>query len=117
MKNQWKKGLIGIGIAVLIVIIAMMQYREDPVDFATDVKPIINKHCIACHGGVKKSSGFSLLFEEEAFGKTESGQPAIIPGDAEHSEFIKRLTSDDPEERMLYDAPSLTEEEMSVLTR
>lgn len=117
MKYQWKKGLVGIGIAVLIVIIAMMQYREDPVDFATDVKPIINKHCIACHGGVKKSGGFSLLFEEEAFGKTESGHPAIIPGDAEHSEFIKRLTSDDPEARMPYDAPPLTEEEISVLTR
>jgi len=117
MKNQWKKGLIGIGIAVVIVVIALLQYREAPVDFATEVKPIINKHCISCHGGVKKSGGFSLLFEEEAFAETEAGHPAIIPGDTEHSEFIKRLTSDDPEERMPYNAPPLSKAEINVLTR
>src|SRR5690606_21688251 len=90
---------------------------DEPVDSGTEIKPILNKHCIACHGGVKKNGGFSLLFEEEAFASTESGSPAIIPGDAKHSEFIKRLTSDDPEARMPYDAPPLSKAEISVLTR
>jgi hypothetical protein len=36
------------------------------VDYSTEVKPILNKHCISCHGGVKKQGGFSLLFREEA---------------------------------------------------
>ena len=117
MKNHWKKWLIGISIVTVVVVIALLQHRESPVDFATEVKPIINKHCITCHGGVKKNSGFSLLFEEEAFAATESGHPAIIPGDAEHSEFIKRLTSDDPEERMPYDAPPLSKKEIKLLTR
>lgn len=116
MKNHRKKGLIGVGLAVVIGWVAWLQH-EPPVDFATEVKPILNKHCITCHGGVKKSGGFSILFEEEAFAATESGRPAIIPGDAEHSEFIRRLTAEDPEERMPYDAPPLSKREIALLKR
>ena len=63
----------------------------DEVDYSTQVKPILNRSCIKCHGGVKKQGGFSVLFREEALGKTKSGKPAIIPGDPEHSDFIARL--------------------------
>ncbi|WP_257666816.1 DUF1553 domain-containing protein [Parapedobacter tibetensis] len=106
-----------IGIAVVVVAIALLQGKEEPVDFSAEVKPIINKHCITCHGGVKKNGGFSLLFEEEAFAATESGNPAIIRGDAKHSEFIRRLTAEDPEERMPYNAPPLSKKEINLLTR
>jgi hypothetical protein len=87
------------------------------VDYSTQVKPILNKHCIACHGGVKKQGGFSVLFREEALGKTKSGKPAIIPGDAKHSDFIARLTHKDPEERMPYQAEPLAKEEIELLTK
>ncbi|WP_353127148.1 DUF1553 domain-containing protein [Parapedobacter pyrenivorans] len=121
MRYTWnsrrKKWQIVIGIAIAVLVVALLQGKEEPIDFSTEVKPIINKHCISCHGGVKKNSGFSLLFEEEAFAVAESGSAAIIPGDAEHSEFIRRLTADDPEERMPYDAPPLSKKEIKVLTR
>lgn len=87
------------------------------VDFSTQIKPILNNKCITCHGGVKKNGGFSLLFEEEAFAKTESGQPAIIRGNASGSELIKRLHEDDPELRMPYEKPKLSNEEIDLLTR
>src|SRR6218665_3193525 len=89
-------------IAALLVA-ALMSYSFFPsekADFSADVKPILNSKCISCHGGVKAKGGFSLLFQEEAMGKTESGKPAIIPGDPDGSEFIRRLTAKDPEERM-----------------
>jgi len=85
-------------------------FLKDPtVDYNADVKPIINQKCIACHGGVKKKAGFSLLFEEEALAVTESGKPAIIPGDAKNSEMIKRLYTSDPEERMPYHEEELSD--------
>jgi len=105
-----------IGVAVVLVGVFSLS-SEDEVDFSAEIKPIINKHCISCHGGVKKNGGLSFLFEEEAFAKTESGKPAIVPGDAEHSELIRRLTAEDPEERMPYDAPPLSKEEIKLLTR
>src|ERR1700712_6001774 len=85
----------------LVVAIAglTIAMHKSPVDFNAEVKPIFNKHCITCHGGVRRKANFSLLFRSEALAKAESGKPAIIPGDPEHSEMIRRLTLKDPEER------------------
>ena len=90
---------------------------EPKIDYSTQVKPILNKHCIACHGGVKKQGGWSLLFEEEALAKTKSGKFAIVPGDASSSEMIKRLHHKDPDERMPYQKEPLMEDEISILTK
>lgn len=87
------------------------------VDFSADVKPILNKKCISCHGGVKAKAGFSVLFREDALAKTESGKPAIIPGDPEGSEMIRRITINDPEERMPYKHEALSKDEISILRR
>ena len=97
-------------------VLAWMLLPEESVDYNSQVKPILNKHCISCHGGVKQSGGFSLLFESEAKGDTDSGRPAIIPGHANKSEFIRRLKSKDPEERMPYEKDPLTKEEISILS-
>ena len=86
--------------------------KPQKVDYSTQIKPILNKNCISCHGGVKKHAGFSLLFQEEALAKTKSGKPAIIPGHPEQSSFIQRLHSQDPEEKMPYQRPALSKEEI-----
>lgn len=91
--------------------------NRKPVDYSTEVKPILNKHCISCHGGVKQNGGFSVLFREEALGNTKSGHPAIIPGDAKRSEFIRRLHNKDPKERMPFKSAPLNKEEIEILTR
>jgi hypothetical protein len=85
------------------------------VDYNTEVKPIFNKKCITCHGGVKRQSGFSLLFRSDALAINKSGKPAIIPGDPSHSEMIRRLNLSDPEERMPYRHEPLTPKEISTL--
>ncbi len=92
-------------------------FTQDPIDYNTQVKPILNQKCISCHGGVKKKGGFSLLFREEAIAPTESGHPAIIPGDAKNSDMIKRLYHQDPEERMPYQEAPLSKNEIEILTR
>lgn len=90
--------------------------QEKRVDFSTQVKPILNKKCISCHGGVKRSANFSVLFRKEALDTTESGKFGIIPGDPGHSEMIRRITSNDPEVRMPYKEEPLTAEEINILT-
>lgn len=90
--------------------------HENKIDFSTQVKPIINRKCITCHGGVKAKSGFSFLFREDALAKTASGKYAIIPGDPEHSELVRRINNKDPEERMPYRHEPLNKEEISVFT-
>lgn len=90
---------------------------REKVDFSSQIKPILNKRCITCHGGVKKQGGFSLLFEEEAKEKLKSGKYGIVPGDAHASEMIRRLTLTDPEERMPLEGDPLPKEEIEMLTR
>ena len=85
------------------------------IDYISDVKPIINKKCITCHGGVKQKAGFSLLFRSEALANTESGKPAIVPGYPGKSEMIRRITHDDPDERMPYKHAPLSKEEIRIL--
>lgn len=87
------------------------------VDFNTEVKPIFNKKCISCHGGVKRQGGFSLLFRSDALAVNKSGIPAIIPGDPSNSEMIRRLSLSDPEERMPYKHPPLSDDEISTLKK
>ncbi len=110
--------LITVGIIAMGIAAAYLNFTvPKPVDFTSEVKPIINQKCIICHGGVKQKAGFSLLFREEALGKTKSGKPAIIPGDADHSELIRRLGLHDPEERMPYMHEPLSGEEVDVIRR
>ncbi|CAN5342261.1 hypothetical protein BH11BAC5_BH11BAC5_34260 [soil metagenome] len=94
----------------------LLGIRKSTIDFTTQVKPIINKNCITCHGGVKQKGGFSLLFREEALAKTKSGKQAIIPGDPGNSEMIRRLTLKDPEERMPYKHDALSKDDIEILS-
>lgn len=91
---------------------------NDEVDFNTEVKPILNKHCVACHGGVKKAADLSFLFSHEAINtKGKSGKIAIVAGDAEHSEFYKRLITNDLDERMPKNEEPLKKEEIEILKK
>ena len=111
--------LIAVSLALVAVssLLLKILHREERVDFNAQVRPIFNQKCITCHGGVKKNGDFSLLFREEALQPAESGRRAIIPGDADGSELIKRLVDHDPEVRMPLKAEPLSPEEVAVLKR
>ena len=106
-------GLVGI----IILVAQTYQGSSSHVDYNKDVKPILNKHCISCHGGVKQSNGFSLLSRSRALEPTESGHPAIIPGNIKESEFIRRLTTDDLDERMPFEKSALSKSEIKTLKK
>ncbi len=111
-----KTAVILVSLCAILLILFLVR-PEAPVDFNTDVKPILNRHCISCHGGVKKNGGFSLLFEHEALAVNDSGFPAIVPGSPNQSEMIKRLLEKDPELRMPYNKPALSSQEIAVLKK
>ena len=87
------------------------------VDFAHDVRPILNSHCTACHGGVKEAGEVSFIYRDKALGKGKSGKPAIVPGDPDASEAIVRVLSSDPDEVMPKPehGPRLADKEIDTL--
>ena len=64
--------------------------REEAVSFSRDVKPIIDKNCLACHqegGEGYEASGFGMGTYDDLMKGTRFG-PMIISGDAEGSNMV-----------------------------
>jgi hypothetical protein len=110
-----KKWLIILALVVIVALCYFFIPSGSKIDFNSQVKPIFNKKCIACHGGVRQKSDFSLLFRTEALAVAKSGKRAIIPGNANGSELIKRISSSDPDERMPYKHAPLSKNEIDIL--
>ena len=87
------------------------------IDFNAEVRPILQKNCLRCHGGIKQAGGFGLVFRENALKETDSGQFAIIPGNPKNSELINRITSTDPELRMPQEGAPLQQQEIDILKK
>ncbi|MDH5604611.1 MAG: PSD1 and planctomycete cytochrome C domain-containing protein [Cyclobacteriaceae bacterium] len=94
-----------------------LNKSDGQVMFNESIRPIFTKRCMGCHGGVKKLGGFSILTREEALGSTDSGEPAIVPGDADKSNLMRLLTHHDPEERMPQEGSPLTDEEIDLVRK
>ena len=105
----------GIVIAVLSAIIWFSDKDDDRVDYNAEVKPILNKHCMGCHGGVKKAGDVSFLFEHEMLEPGKSGKRPVVRGNVEASEMIRRIVTDDPDEKMPKNAPALSDKDIETL--
>jgi mono/diheme cytochrome c family protein len=72
------------------------------VDFNRDIQPILSENCFQCHGPDEKSRKARLRLDrpEGAFGSTESGATAVVPGKPAESELIVRIFATDPEDVM-----------------
>ena len=82
----------------------------DKVDFSHDVLPILKANCAECHtDGTYK--GKLSIDTREALLESESA----IPGKSSESEFITRLTHEDPDERMPKKADPLSPEQVATL--
>ena len=107
-------------VLMLIVVGGLFYYFSTgtrKIDYNTEVKPIFNKKCIACHGGVRAKANFSLLFREDALKPAKSGKYPIVPGKPGQSEMIRRVTETDEDERMPYKHAPLTKEEISIFKK
>src|SRR5688572_256687 len=61
--------------------------KQRSIDFNRDIRPVLSENCFACHGPDKnkRKAGLRLDRPEEATGKLESGEFAVVPGDVEKS--------------------------------
>ncbi len=97
----------------------IIQAQGDTISFNRDVRPIISKTCFSCHGPDDKhlSGELQLSNLSSAQRGGESGEAAIVPGDASASKMIRRIFSEDPDLKM--PPPEfhtrLTDEEKQIL--
>jgi hypothetical protein len=86
-----------------------------PIDYATIIRPLLEARCVQCHGPELAESGLRLDVRDSTHRGGESGEPAIQPYDAEHSQLITLVTSSDREQRMPPEGEPLTAAEVALL--
>ena len=71
-------------------------------DFTTEVRPILSQHCFKCHGPDEptRKGGLRLDVRDSAVQAAKSGAVALVPGQPQSSELVKRIHSKDPDEVM-----------------
>jgi hypothetical protein len=91
------------------------------VEFNRDLRPILSENCFQCHGPDESSreAGLRLDIRAEAVKVSASGQIPIVGGRPNESELVRRVFSEDPDERMppLESHKSLTREQRELLKR
>lgn len=81
---------------------ALIPSAPAAIDFAREIRPIFSENCFACHGpdANKRKAGLRFDEKEAAFQILESGERAIVAGDVEKSELLRRIASTDKDEVM-----------------
>ena len=69
---------------------------DQPIDFAAQIRPLLSDRCFTCHGPDSAQRATDLRLDDE----DSVHQWAVVAGDAEASELIRRIESDDPDQVM-----------------
>ena len=84
-----------LAVSVLAALFQVSSSAFADVDFQRDVQPVLAEHCWHCHGvdAEDRKGGLRLDRFDEAVKGGESGSPAIVPGNPDQSELIRRIVS------------------------
>jgi mono/diheme cytochrome c family protein len=94
-KNLQRLAIVLIGL-LTFTFHAQNATADRPVSFNRDIRPILTDRCFACHGPDAETvaAGLRLDLRDEAI------REAIVPGDTDASELLRRITSADEDEVM-----------------
>ena len=113
--------MVCLGIAVLGAVERLTaQQRQLPpvlprtVDFDREIRPLLARHCLSCHGAEKQVAGLRLDREGDALRGGDSGK-AFEPGQAAESLFMKYVGGLDPDILMPPEGDPLPAEEVALL--
>ena len=102
-----------------IISTAYARAEEAKISFTQEIRPILARHCFACHGPDQSQRKAKLRLDtrDGAF-SDRGGWAPVVAGNAEHSGILERITSTDKDEVMPPGGPEkrLSPEEISKLT-
>src|SRR5262245_12380986 len=97
-----------------IVLRAGVSAASEPVDYGSQIKPLLAGRCYACHGALKQKAGLRLD-TGAAIRRGGDAGPAVVPGRSAESLLIDRVTDADPAQRMPPEGRSLTTAQVDLL--
>jgi mono/diheme cytochrome c family protein len=102
------------GFALCVVTVCQLANAAEPVDFAKQVKPILQRYCVSCHGSEMVESGFRADFGILLLDGRDRGT-AIVPGNANKSLLYKVLIDDGDVAQMPFELPKLSDEQIALV--
>lgn len=103
-------------LASAAALLATPAAAEPAVDYATQIKPIFERHCVTCHGALRKQAGLRLDAIQFLRAGGDSGE-GITPGDAAGSVLVAALKGEGGYDRMPKEADPLPAEEIALIER
>jgi hypothetical protein len=85
-----------------------------PVSFNREIKPILEKSCLQCHGHGRSKGSFRIDSRETLLQGGDSG-PAVVPGRSAESLLIELVMGFDPDSQMPKKGTRLTPEQIGLL--
>lgn len=103
MKKYTVIGMIVLGASIFCIITYFAKAKKEKetlISYNRDIRPVLSDKCFSCHGPdiSKVKAGLRLDLPSSAFAELEKnkGHFAIVPGNPDKSELIKRVSSNDP---------------------
>lgn len=103
-----------LGCLLSLTVCSRFLFGSEPVDYVRDVKPLLTKHCVSCHGASKPRANLRLDTAEAAI-RGGDGGPSILPGKSEESPLIDAVVGGGELERMPLKRPPLTGQQIATL--
>jgi hypothetical protein len=93
-----RSSCLAMAAGIAAILIPTLHAQETTIDFRRQILPILGDHCFNCHGGDEgtRTGGLRLDQRDAAIAGGDSGMPAIVPGEADRSELLARVFSDEP---------------------
>jgi ankyrin repeat protein len=91
-----------------------MSKQVENIDFARQIKPLLERSCVACHSGEKPRGHLNIDGRDALLKGGASGAAAIVPGHSDMSPLIDYVSGKVPESEM---PPKAARERFPALTR
>ena len=105
-----------ITVAHLLAALPSLAVGGEKIDFIRDIEPILQQHCIRCHGVDERNGGLSFEDKASLFAEADSGSRAIVVGEPESSELLKRIRSTDEGDQMPPEGDRLSAQQIQRLS-
>jgi uncharacterized membrane protein len=106
--------------ATILLVLLVVGCGRKPVSFHNDIQPILNDHCIQCHGTEKPAANIVLTAYDSVMSATVTKwkKPIVVAGKPSESWLYLRTGTTQPHFRMPPDTLSitpLTEEQIELI--
>ncbi|MDH3583543.1 MAG: DUF1549 domain-containing protein, partial [Phycisphaerae bacterium] len=87
------------------------------IDFARQIAPVFQGHCIKCHGAEKQKGKFRLDRRANMLRGGDSAEPAIVPGDPKASYLLKLIRHEEADLEMPAEGDPLSAGQVALIER